>query len=102
MTSPTLFYALRLRAEEEPLNVDISSYSDEFCAGFLAGQVNVLEEIEAGRLVLPTPTERLADALAEIESKARWYADNDARDPHEVDHALCVEILDLAERALNA
>lgn len=101
MDSRSPYYALLLRAEEEPLNVDISSYSDEFCAGFLAGQVNVIEEIEAGRLKLPTPEERLVSVLGEIEGKARWYADNLHRDPQEVDHALCVEILDLAQRALD-
>lgn len=35
---------LLTRAAREPLGVDISDYSDEFCAGFLAGQVNALEE----------------------------------------------------------
>ena len=34
---------LRERAAKEPLNVDISDYSDEFCAGFLAGQENALD-----------------------------------------------------------
>ncbi len=33
------------------------------------------------------------EALARIGRSARWYADNDARDPQEVDHALCVEIV---------
>ena len=37
--------------------------------------------------------------LAEIAEKCRWYADNPQRDPHEVDHALCVEILAMAEEA---
>lgn len=36
---------LRERAEREPLGVDISDYSDEFCAGFLAGQVNTLDAL---------------------------------------------------------
>lgn len=40
-------------------------------------------------------------ALVAIEAKARWYAENDQRDPQEVDHALCVEILSLAEDALE-
>ena len=39
--------------------------------------------------------------LTAIENKARWYAENDARDPQEVDHALCVEILALAEEAIE-
>ena len=37
-------------AETEPLNVDISDFSDDFVAGFLAGQRNALEEAAAGRL----------------------------------------------------
>jgi hypothetical protein len=36
---------LRERAGREPLNVDISDYSDEWCAGFLAGQVNALDAL---------------------------------------------------------
>jgi hypothetical protein len=44
--------ALIERAAIEPIGVDISDYSDDFCIGFLAGQKNVLEEIAAGRLVL--------------------------------------------------
>lgn len=30
------------RAQREPLGVDISDYGDEWCAGFLAGQINAL------------------------------------------------------------
>ena len=54
-TTPTtsLFDALLHRAETEPIGLDISDYSDEWCAGFLAGQRSVLEEIGAGRLVVP-------------------------------------------------
>lgn len=37
--------ALRKRSDSEPLFVDISDYSDEFCAGFLAGQSNALDAI---------------------------------------------------------
>jgi hypothetical protein len=51
---------------------------------------------------LHAASRRLVATLGEIEGKARWYADNDGRDPQEVDHALCVEILDLAQRALDA
>jgi len=40
-------------------------------------------------------------ALREIAQTARWYANNGQRLPLEVDHALCVEVLDLAERALD-
>lgn len=39
---------LRDRAGREPLAVDISDYSDEWCAGFLAGQENALDEALAG------------------------------------------------------
>lgn len=34
---------LRERAKKEPLNVDISDFSDEWCAGFLAGQEHALD-----------------------------------------------------------
>lgn len=34
-------------AEKEPLNVDISDYSDEWCAGFLEGQAHALDEARA-------------------------------------------------------
>jgi hypothetical protein len=33
------------RAAKEPIGVDISDFGDEWCAGFLRGQVNVLEEL---------------------------------------------------------
>jgi hypothetical protein len=36
---------LKARAAREPLGVDISDYSDEWCAGFLAGQVNALDHV---------------------------------------------------------
>ncbi len=39
-------------------------------------------------------------ALTSIAEKARWYAGLDCRLAHEVDHALCVEILALAEETL--
>lgn len=38
---------IRERAARESLGVDISDYSDEFCAGFLAGQVNVFDFLAA-------------------------------------------------------
>lgn len=40
-------------------------------------------------------------ALRQIAETSRWYANNGQRDQHEVDHALCVEIVSLAERALE-
>lgn len=40
-------YALHGRAQTEPLETDISDYSDEFCAGFLAGQFHVLDLLYA-------------------------------------------------------
>ena len=49
----------------------------------------------------PRDYAKLIDALGEIAKTARWYADNGQRLPHEVDHALCVEILSLAEEALS-
>jgi hypothetical protein len=41
------------------------------------------------------------DALKAIYDTAQWYANNGQRLAHEVDHALCVEILDEAQRALE-
>lgn len=55
--SPTWPEALLARAAIEPINVDVSDYSDEFVAGFLAGQRSVLEEVLAGRLRLPPSAE---------------------------------------------
>jgi hypothetical protein len=43
----------------------------------------------------------LKAAVTQIAETARWYANNDQRLPLEVDHALCVEILDVAERAAD-
>lgn len=45
--------------------------------------------------------EQLSAGLEAIAGIARWYADNDARDPQEVDHALCVEVLSRAQKALD-
>ena len=33
------------RAVKDPIGCDISNYSDEWCAGFLQGQVNVLQAL---------------------------------------------------------
>ena len=44
----------------------------------------------------------LTPALRKIEQTAQWYADNDSRLAHEVDHCLCVEIPALASEALAA
>lgn len=38
--------ALIQRARREPLEVDVSDYSDEWVAGFLRGQANALEVLE--------------------------------------------------------
>ena len=40
--------------------------------------------------------DRLSERLQQIEETAQWYADNPERLAHEVDHALCAEILSLA------
>lgn len=45
--------ALILRAETEPIGIDLSDFADMFCNGFLAGQQSILEEIRYGRLDLP-------------------------------------------------
>lgn len=50
-------------------------------------------------------TARLADtkkALEEIRDTAHWYASVHQGPQHEVDHALKVEILDVAEKALES
>lgn len=44
----------------------------------------------------------LQETLRKIEQTAQWYADNDSRLDHEVDHCLCVEIPALARDALAA
>jgi len=59
--SESLFGSLRERAVKEPLGVDISDYSDEYCAGFLAGQVNALDE--ADRVYEDVRMEAIADAV---------------------------------------
>lgn len=41
------FFRLRRTASTQPLGVDISDYSDEWCAGFLAGQSNAFDQLEA-------------------------------------------------------
>lgn len=38
-------HQLRELATREPIHVDISDYSDEFCLGFLAGQANALDAV---------------------------------------------------------
>lgn len=45
----------REKVEREPIETDISDYGDEWCAGFLAGQANLLRALEAAgwRLVYP-------------------------------------------------
>jgi hypothetical protein len=40
---------LASRAAKEPLGVDISDYSDEFCAGFLKGQENAFDALAGDR-----------------------------------------------------
>ena len=191
-TTEQLIAEARQLAAREPLDIDISDYGNEFCAGYLKGQVNAINYIDrllADRLEALTAIERrvtavtagsdspstereqrLAELLAELErvqqerdgwerhardangqmwmlraesaeralhdlheqlehhgegdpcavcqqlkrgvalekalreiaATSRWYADNDARLQHEVDHALCVEIVSCAEDALAA
>ncbi len=40
---------LRKTAESEPLGVDISDYGDDWCAGFLRGQANALDQVIHGQ-----------------------------------------------------
>lgn len=58
--------------------------------------------VEVAQTLIEYANERdsLRAALTSIAEKARWYAELDSRLAHEVDHALCVEILALAEDAL--
>ena len=65
-------------------------------------QASHIADLREGCYQAGVEAKKYAKALGEIEGKARWYADNLDRDPREVDHALCVEILDLAQRALSA
>jgi predicted negative regulator of RcsB-dependent stress response len=56
---------LRRRAGLEPLGVDISDFSDEWCAGFVAGQQNLVEFLASRadarvRLVVAGRAEALA------------------------------------------
>ncbi len=75
---------LRLIAAKEPIGVDISDYSDEWCDGFRAGQVNAIDEILVPRLsaveaevreahntvsLLETDLRRKDDALKEAAEK---------------------------------
>lgn len=39
--------ALLKRAAKEPIDIDISDYNDEWCKGFLAGQVHILQNESA-------------------------------------------------------
>jgi hypothetical protein len=70
---------IRKRAAREPLDVDISDMSDEWCSGFLAGQVQALAVVfedwsldlaatlRAALATQPEPDERsLADDLADV------------------------------------
>lgn len=41
----------------------------------------------------------LREAMQKIEDTAQWYADNPWRHAHEVEHALCVEVLAVASDA---
>lgn len=45
------------RASREPLDLDISDFSDEYCAGFLAGQEHALGELLMGDAALAQPPE---------------------------------------------
>jgi hypothetical protein len=61
---------LRARAAKEPVGVDISDYGDEWCDGFLRGQVSILEEIERDDLLgydaLVAERDRYSEALEDI------------------------------------
>jgi hypothetical protein len=48
METQTRWPTLRAKAAREPLDVAISDFGDEYYAGFLAGQVNLLDWLERG------------------------------------------------------
>lgn len=50
---------------------------------------------------LAAQLQRAQGWLGLIQETAHWYADNGDRLPHEVDHALCVQVLDYAEKGLE-
>lgn len=47
--NPSSTEALREQAKREPLETDISDFGDEWCAGFLAGQVNAIDFLAVER-----------------------------------------------------
>lgn len=61
----------RERAPKEPLGVDISDYSDEFCAGFLAGQDNAFDFIAAALASLRQHLQGDEEALRETREHRR-------------------------------
>ena len=61
------------RAETEPINCDVSDYGDEWCAGFLAGQRSVLEEVHAQRLRLPPDAPHDCEYRIEADCAMRDY-----------------------------
>lgn len=60
---------LHVRASEEPLEIDISDYSDEWCLGFLHGQVNALATVRdllaAGSAAVEAPDASRTEAETE-------------------------------------
>lgn len=82
----------QVRSEEREMRRRIEA---EARADNLAPYVQRSQQFEA-RVAALTP------ALRKIEQTAQWYADNDSRLAHEVDHCLCVEIPALASEALAA
>ena len=81
-------------------------YTREEIKAHMQGRVGKIPEAVLGIIgdleVTEAAYNRLVESMRQILETARWYADNGDRLPHEVDHALCVEILDLAQRALDA
>lgn len=78
--------ALVERAGREPLGIDISDYSDEWCAGFLAGQANgvaeLTERLAAQENLLDLASEmrhdleeRLAAAERERDEAVKWHSE---------------------------
>ena len=93
------------RVEQELQRYEIARQEDEIhiaeALARIERQTNHIADLREGCYTANVRAKRAERALGEIEGKARWYADNLQRDPHEVDHALCVEILDLARKALD-
>ena len=113
MTARVDAQAAKERAEAWLADTEAGGVTDHSTPASLARDVLALAarleavtavSIARGELIdeLEDRLEAAETALREIAATARWYADNGSRLAHEVDHALCVEILSTAEDAVAA